>query len=159
MLRDHDTLVDPYAAADEAALADRRFTGDGRVRRDRHVFTHHASMTEVYVIINLRSAPHGCMSDSAPVYRRAAADVDVIADFDAAEIRQFQPPFATAYVGKRVATDGTVRSNPNAVSERRGAEYRNVGTDITETADARPVLNYAARGNARMGANRDGAAD
>src|SRR5215472_6942417 len=126
---DHDVVVEPRAPRD-ADLP----------RQDAASAEHHV-VPDLHQIINHRAgADHGVVSRS-PVYRGIGADVDIVADHHAPELRYFDRSFLVRSKSKPVLADPHSRMQYDARADHAMAQ-RHISSNSTVVADLYPRGNY-----------------
>src|SRR5690349_14399816 len=127
-------------SADNDTVADMRAAGDADQRHDDDMLSDDYVMAYLHLIINLRAVADDGVRPGAAVYRSARADFHIVADDDAAELRQFYVAFFAEREAEPVLPDMHAGVDDDAPAHLRVGEGRagadgRAGSDLHRPAD------------------------
>src|SRR5687767_13487299 len=137
VVADRELATDSHLPADHAALTDRRAAGDTRLPRHDGVRTDMHVVGDVHLIVELHAvADHGVL-DRAAIDRALRADLDIVADADRADLRDFHPRAAVRRKAEAVGADDDAGMQDAAVADHDVGIDGDVRDEPGVGADAR----------------------
>ena len=165
---DRHVIAYPDAAAQRHEISKRRTSGDSGLRHNDAMPANADIVADLDQIVDLGAlADHG-IADGATVDRGAGADLDVVLDDDAPELRHLEVAAQTQHEAEAVLTDLAARMNDDPVADQGVCDNgsrpdRTIATDAHFGADDRRCPDNGAgadfdpRPDHRAGFDRDAA--
>src|SRR5215203_6634367 len=143
--RDLNPLPEPQMprdrglAADRDEILERRRAGDADLRHDHAMLADGDVMGDLDEVIDLRPRPDQRVAAAAAVDRRVRADLDIVADDHAPELRHLEVALRPHHVAEAILADAHAGVEDDAVAEHRVADgdLRGDGA-VAADADTRP---------------------
>src|SRR5665213_3080472 len=118
-LADRHVIAHPDAATQRHEISKRRTSGDSGLRHNDAMPANANIVADLDQIVDLGAlADHG-IADGATVDRGAGADLDVVLDDDAPELRHLKVAAQTQHEAEAVLTDLAARMNDDPVADQR----------------------------------------
>src|SRR5690348_1913716 len=116
---DRVMALEPSLSPNHDTILDHRGTGDADLRRDEAELADTRVVRDVDEVVHFRARADHRVADAATVDSGASADLDVIRNVTAADVRNLVVPFALRDVAEAVRSNHGARLDQHAVSERR----------------------------------------
>ena len=143
---------DAGVAAHDDEVAKLRRAGNARLRDDDAVAPDDGVVADLNEVVDLRAFADDRIVEGAAIDGRVGADLDVVADDDAAHLRHLQMPLGAHRKPEAVLPDADARMQDDALADD-GVRDGGAGADIAVAPDRHAIAHDGARSDGRAAAD------